>query len=346
LAVLISGFIVAIPVFFDVAFIILFPVIRSLANKIKKPILYLALPLLTGIAVTHSFIPPTPGPVAVADILEVDLGLMVGIGALIGFPVALVAALFISQFLVTGSALDQKDISIESEAKTNDLVGATIFSVLLPMVLMVGGAVINVLIKNEAISPFSGLETLKFISHPFTALILATLSALYFLGKKAGLDREKLFKISAESLAPAGTIILITGAGGVLKQMRISTGIGDMIAQHVAHYEISIVLMAYLVASLVRIMQGSATVAMITGAGIVAPILTIYPHINDLEKTLIALAIAAGSIIASHVNDSGFWLVNRYLKQEVTQTLRSWTIQSSIISVISFVFILLLFQWA
>ncbi len=173
---------------------------------------------------------------------------------------------------------------------------------------------------------------------------MATFLALYFLGVKKGLGKEALFKLSNDSLAPAGSIILITGAGGVLKTVMINTGIGDIIAQGMLNTSFSVLLLAYLVTVLVRIMQGSATVAMLTGAGIVAAVLP-GMDLNMLEKTFIMMAIASGSIVMSHVNDSGFWLVNRILGQSVQQTLRSWTIQSSLISVTSFILVLIAYQF-
>ncbi|MFT4736244.1 MAG: gluconate transporter [Paraglaciecola sp.] len=345
LAMLSSGFIIAIPVFFDVAFIILFPVIRAISQRTRKPLLTYALPLLTGIAITHSFIPPTPGPVAVADILNVDLGWMIGLGILVGLPVSIVAGLWFSKFLSFRTSIDDELSSLDnipsSDSPSTDLVVITNVAILLPLLLMVLQAVLKTLLASQAVAPFPGHELILFIGHPFSALLIATLFALYFLGKKANLSRETLTTISAKALAPAGTIILITGAGGVLKQMLITTGIGGLIADSVAASSISIIFLAYLVSALVRILQGSATIAMITGAGIIAPVLEMMPETGMADRTLLALAIAAGSVIASHVNDSGFWLVNRYLKQEVKETLSSWTVLSTVISISSFLMIVL-----
>jgi gluconate transporter len=344
LAMLASGFIVSIPVFFDVAFIILFPVIRAISNKTKKPLLAYALPLLTGIAITHSFIPPTPGPVAVADILKVDLGWMIGIGVIVGIPVALIVGLLISRRFSFFTSIDQDIVEVDMQPKeaTHNLVFLTNLAIGLPILLMVLQAVFKTLVQDNIIDSFVGYELIIFIGHPFTALLIATLFALYMLGKTAGFDRSKLSKITSDALAPAGTIILITGAGGVLKQMLITTGIGQMIADSIASSPSSILFLAYGVAALVRIFQGSATISMITGAGIVAPVIAILPEITLFDRTLFALAIAAGSVIASHVNDSGFWLVNRFLQHDVRETLRSWTIISTIISITSFLLILLI----
>lgn len=349
IAMLFSGFAVAIPVFFDVAFIILFPVIQALSKRLKKPILYYALPLLTGIALTHSFIPPTPGPVAVADILKVELGWMILLGIPVAIPAAIICGLWISKrLIIMNNEQTSGEIEVELPTQKNktNLVFLTHIAILLPLALMVLSAVLNTM-KNQIWSQHSLIiDLIIFIGHPFIALIIATLFALYFLGKKAGLSGKQLFEISNKSLAPAGAIILITGAGGVLKQMLISTGIGNMIAENMSGASISILILAYAISAIVRILQGSATIAMITAAGIVAPIMEVMPLMSMPEKTFIALAIASGSIIASHVNDSGFWLVNRLLDQPVEATLKSWTILSTCISVISLLTIWFLsFLW-
>jgi Gnt-I system low-affinity gluconate transporter len=344
IAMLVSGFVVAIPVFFDVAFIILFPVTQAISHRTKKPLLWYALPLLTGIAITHSFIPPTPGPVAVADILKVDLGWMIGIGLLVGLPVAIIVGLGISRFFSFPTSIDKEkeEISVETSDQNVNLVKLTNFAITLPLLLMVLQAILKTLIESGSVAKFMGHELILFIGHPFSALIIATLFAIYFLGRKAGLNQNQLMEISAKALGPAGTIILITGAGGVLKQMLVTTGIGGMIADQISGSTASLLLLAYGVAALVRILQGSATISMITAAGIIGPVLTTMSDISMPERTLLALAIAAGSVIASHVNDSGFWLVNRFLKHEVQETLRSVTILSTFNSIVSFLMILLI----
>jgi Gnt-I system low-affinity gluconate transporter len=344
LALLITGFIVSIPVFFDVGIIILFPLVKALANRVKKNVLAFALPLLTGLAVTHSFIPPTPGPVAVADILKVDLGYAIVVGLIIGLPVALICGLWLSKYITPDEVTNFEDEKEMTEDYDTSLVKLIFLILGLPIGLILVGSLFNTLALEGIIEQSKWVEILAFIGHPFVSLLLATLLALYFLGIKRGLSRQELFDVSNRSLSPAGSIILITGAGGVLKQMMISTGIGEMIATSMQNSSFSIVLLAYLVSALVRIMQGSATVAMLTAAGIVAAVI-IDMDLAMIDKTLIMMAIAAGSIILSHVNDSGFWLVNRYLNQSVQQTLKAWTIQSTMISVTSFTLIFLIYQF-
>ena len=343
LALLITGFIVCIPVFFDVGIIILFPIVKALAKKSGKNVLHYALPLLTGLAVTHSFIPPTPGPVAVAEILQVDLGYAILIGAAIGLPIALLCGVYLSR-LITPSELSEFDDVEDIQEDFGPSLVRTIFVVLgIPLALILSGSLFKTLALEGVIQHATWIDVLSFLGHPFISLIIGTLLALYYLGTKRGLGKTELFEVTNKSLAPAGSIILITGAGGVLKQMMINTGIGDMIAAAMQTSSFSVILLAYLVTSLVRIMQGSATVAMLTGAGIVAAVIPDMT-LSMTDKTLVMMAIAAGSVILSHVNDSGFWLVNRYLNHTVQQTLRAWTIQSTMISVTSFILIFVVYQ--
>ena len=343
LALLVTGFIVSIPVFFDVGIIILMPIVNALSKKSGKHVLYFALPLLTGLGVTHSFIPPTPGPVAVADILKVDIGYAIVVGTAIGLPIALLCGLIFSKW-ITPKMTELVERQDEVDTTYDSSLIKSIFIVLgIPIGLILTGSLFNTLAREGIIAQSKAIEILGFIGHPFVSLIIGTLLAIYFLGKKRGATKEELFDVANRSLGPAGSIILITGAGGVLKQMMINTGIGDMIGQAMQSGAFSLVLLAYLVAVLVRVMQGSATVAMLTAAGIVAAIMPGL-DLSMLDKTLNMMAIAAGSIVLSHVNDSGFWLVNRYLNQSVQQTLRSWTIQSSMISVSSFILIFIMYQ--
>ena len=343
LALLVTGFIVAIPVFFDVGIIILFPIVKALAAKSGKNVLHYALPLLTGLAITHSFIPPTPGPVAVAEILNVDLGYAIVVGALIGLPISLICGLVLSKLITPKTTQEIAPLQDTEDKFDNKLVKTIFFILGLPIILILVGSFLKILAGEGIIENGIIVETISFIGHPFVSLIIATVLAMYFLGTKRGATKAELFDVANKSLGPAGSIILITGAGGVLKQMMINTGIGDMIGKAMESGTISIVILAYLVAVLVRIMQGSATVAMLTAAGIVAAVIP-GMNLTMLDKTLIMMAIAAGSIVLSHVNDSGFWLVNRYLDHTVQQTLRSWTIQSSMISVSSFLLIFLAYQ--
>ena len=213
--------------------------------------------------------------------------------------------------------------------------------ILLPLVMILINTVANVSFGKGAEVKALWLQWVSFLGHPIVALLLSTLAAMYFLGIRYGATKEELQAISMKALGPAGVIILITGAGGVLKQMLVETGAGEMLARQFMHYNLMPLLFGYIVALIVRLLQGSATVAMITAAGIMAPIV-LELGMGDKSLALLVISIAAGASGFSHVNDSGFWLVNRYLGISEVDTLKSWTAMTGIASIVAIVFVLLL----
>lgn len=343
-AMVISGFLVAIPVFLDVGFIILVPIIYALSRDSKKSLLYYGIPLLAGLAVTHSFVPPTPGPVAVADIIKVPLGWVIFWGIIIGFPVAILAGpiwgKFISKRIYVAAPTEFSD-SVQQEYDKNNLppFGIIAFLISVPLMLILFNTLTGVLVQKEIVAKSMVTDIIEFIGHPFSALIIATLLSVVFCLKR-GMDKHKILQLSNKALGPAGLIILITGAGGVLKQVLVDSGIGKIMAESLAGSALPPVVLAWLLAAVVRLAQGSATVAMITAAGILAPALGVF-GLSEPQLALIVLAIASGATIASHVNDSGFWLVGKYLGMTEKQTLQSWTVMETIIAVAGLGLILL-----
>ncbi len=334
-AMMLTGFFVAIPVFFDVAFIILVPLIYSLQRKTKKSLLLYGIPLLAGLAVTHAFIPPTPGPIAVADILKADLGWVITFGFLVGLPVAIVCGPLFGNYIARKIQVDAP--FLEEEFLSNDqypAVGLILTIIGIPILLIVGNTLLNSPLANGLHLSKEVKSWLGMIGHPFSALIIANLIAWYVLGVARGMKNAYLLKITTKSMAPAGIIILVTGAGGVFKQMLVNTKTGEMLANYFAEQGVSIFLFAFLAASLVRILQGSTTVAMITAASLTAPLMT--GAITDVDKALLVIAIASGSLILSHVNDSGFWLVSKYLGLSEKQTFGSWTVMTTILAFVGF----------
>ncbi len=336
---LFSGFFIAIPVFFDVAFILLIPVIYALQHRTKKSLLLYAIPLLAGLAVTHAFIPPTPGPVAVADILGADLGLVILMGFLVGLPAAVVSGIFFGRY-ISNKIFVEAPSHIQEDSREKPLPSISVIFgvVLVPIVLIVLRALIDsgvILDKNFGI----GL-VITYIGHPFAALIIGNLLAWYLLGLRWNYSKEELFKVASKSMEPAGTIILLTGAGGVLKQMLVDTNIGTLIAESFVHLQSSIYLIAFIIAVLIRVLQGSSTVAMITAAGLVAPLLESGQY-SGFALALLVVAIASGASTFSHVNDSGFWLVSQYLGINEKQTYRSWTMMTTVLSLTGIVVVLL-----
>lgn len=334
-ALTITGFFVAIPVFFDVGFIILIPIIYSLQRKTKKSLLLYGIPLLAGLAITHVFIPPTPGPVAVADILKADLGWVILFGFIAGIPTAIISGPIFARYISKRIHVDAPEIDVEnSELSSFPSVGMILAIIGLPIVLIVGNTFLNSPLLDGLNISTVVKNWMGMIGHPFTALIIANLIAWYLLGIRRGVNKEKLLNITTRSMGPAGIIILLTGAGGVFKQMLVNTGSGEMIANYLSSSGMGILLFAFIIASLIRVLQGSATVAMITAAGVTAPLL--LGDISEIYKALIVIAIASGASIMSHVNDSGFWLVSKYLGLTEKQTFRSWTIMTTLIAIVGF----------
>ena len=343
-----AGFLIAIPVYFDVGFIILVPVVYALAKDTKRSTLFYAIPLLAGLAVTHTFVPPTPGPVAVADMLGADLGWVILIGSLIGLPVAILAGPVFGSYISKkinvappkhmmeelNNGTEQSECSLPSFTAVATIIG-------MPLLLMVVKSVIELLIKLDYMQEGIVYDISVFVGHPFTALIIATLMAAYFLGTRRGFTRKQLLDVSAKALAPAGMIILIIGSGGAFKEMLIQSGVGNVLAEGISATKLPPIVLAFIIAAAVRITLGSATVSMITAAGIIGPILEAYT-LSEIHLALIVISIASGATILSHVNDSGFWLVGKYLGLTEMQTLRSWTVMETIIALGGFGIALLL----
>jgi len=217
-----------------------------------------------------------------------------------------------------------------------------LFIITLPIFLILLATTSDMLVVSGTLSADNfWVSLLQFLGHPFLALTIATMVASYFLGFRKGFNARQLLEFSDKALAPAGLIILITGAGGMFKQILVESGAGEAMAEVFLTYEVAPIIMAYLLAVIIRVIQGSATVAMVTSAGMMAPVM-MQMEISDPNKALIGLAIAAGASILSHVNDSGFWLVKKYLGLTEKETLQSWTMMETIVSVVGFILILII----
>jgi Gnt-I system low-affinity gluconate transporter len=335
-----TGFIVAIPVFFDVGFIILVPIIYNLARDTGRSLLYHGLPLLAGLAATHAFIPPTPGPVAVADLLGADLGWVILFGAIAGLPAMVIAGPLFGRFIARRIHVGVPDyMQLPEPPAERDLPGFGVVAsiILIPLALILVSTVSGVVLaEGNPVRTFFG-----FVGHPFAALLIATLLAFVLLGTQRGYDRQQIQDIATKSLEPAGIIILVTGAGGVFKQVLIDSGVGDVLGDLMAASALPPLVLAFAIAAAVRVAQGSATVAMVTAAGLVSPIIETY-QVEGPLLGMTVIAIAAGATIASHVNDSGFWLVNRFFGLSVEDTLRSWTAATTLIAFVGFAVVLVL----
>jgi gluconate transporter len=357
-AILLTGFIISIPVFLDVALVILAPLLYALARDTKKPLLTFGLPLVAGMAITHAFVPPTPGPVAVGYILGVNLGWVIAFGLLVGLPTAIICGPFLCSKLAARVDIPLPDHILIPEESTKPLppFALIIGLIVLPIALILASTIVEQIVAGGLDSSLSNterktalaaaltesalpLQLIHFVGHPVIALLGSTLLAGFFLGTRRGASREDILELSTKALGPAGIIILITGAGGVFKGVLIATGIAGALAEAFGGSGIPILALAYIFATLVRIAQGSATVAMLTAAGLMSG------FVGDLSQPMLALvtcAIASGAIGYSHVNDSGFWMISRYMGMTEKETLKTWTILSTAISLVSFAIILIL----
>ncbi len=345
-ALMLTGFIVGIPIFLDIGLIILVPVVYALTRDSGKSILYYGIPLLAGLAVTHAMVPPTPGPTAVGQILEVDLGWVVIFGLIAGIPTAIIAGPLFGSFIAKKIDIGVPDILLETESgekqkeEVYPLFRTVIFLIALPLLLIIISTFVNLGVEKQTLNKSLITDIIVFAGHPFIALIIATLLSVLMCLRRVFKGKEVL-NLSTKALGPAGIIILVTGAGGVLKQILTDSGIGKILAESVAGSSIPIILLAWIIAALVRITQGSATVAMITSASIISPMIKSFSFTQP-HTALVVVSIAAGATIMSHVNDSGFWIVSKYLGMNEKQTLKSWTVMETIVAVVGLIITLIL----
>jgi transporter, gluconate:H+ symporter family len=335
----ITGLVISIPVFFDAGLIILIPLAFSLAKRTKKSSLFYAIPLLAGLAVGHAFIPPTPGPVLVATMLNVELGWVILVGVCCGFFAMIVAgpvwgAICGKKFYVPvpDQIANQEDID---ESKLPSF-ASVVTIIMIPLVLIILKSVAGVVPALAGVAPL-----FNFLGQPFAALLIATLAAMFILGTRHGYTMPELEKILTKSLEPTGLILLVTACGGVLRYILQYSGLGEIIGNAVASVNLPIVVVAFLVAALVRICVGSATVAMTMAAGIVAAM----PEIASLSPMYLACVVAAvagGATVCSHFNDSGFWLVRSLIGLDEKTTLKTWTIMETLVGGTGFIVALII----
>ena len=335
----ITGLVIAMPVFFDAGLIILIPLAFSLAKRTKRSSLFYVIPLLAGLAVGHAFIPPTPGPVLVAAMLNVELGWVILVGVFCGIFAMIMAgpvwgAICGSRYMVPIPAYvaEQEDMDESRLPGFWTIVGI----ILIPLVLIILDSVAGVV---PALGGVAGV--FAFLGEPFVALLIATVAAMLVLGVRHGYSLEELERIMTKSLEPAGLILLVTACGGVLRYVLQYSGLGEVIGHGVASANLPIVVVAFVVAALVRICVGSATVAMTMAAGIVASLPGIA-SLSPLYLACVTAAVAGGATVCSHFNDSGFWLVKSLVGMDEKTTLKTWTVMETLVGGAGFVVALII----
>ncbi|MCH8613552.1 GntP family permease [Arsenicicoccus dermatophilus] len=332
------GALIGLPMFFEIGLVLLIPVIYLVSRRSGQSIVRIGIPTLAGLSAMHGFVPPHPGPLAAIDAVKANLGLTLALGVVVAVVTVIVAGPIFGN--VAGRWVDAPAPEMfetrESTTSRRPAFGITLATVLLPVVLMMGKALADIFIGSKK-DPLRA--SLDFLGTPLIALLIAALVAMFTFGRGAGWSMRETAKSVESSLPGIAGIILIVAAGGGFKQVLIDTGVGKLVATWVNSSGISVLLVAWLVAVLIRLATGSATVATVTTAGIVAP-LTV--GMSQSHMSLLVLAIGAGSVFFSHVNDAGFWLVKEYFGLKVSETIKTWSIMETIISVTGLLTVLLL----
>jgi GntP family gluconate:H+ symporter len=333
-AMMFVGFIVGIPVFFQVGFVLLIPLVFTIARRTGTSLLKVGLPLVAGLSVVHGMVPPHPAAMLAVTALGADLGRTIFYAILVGLPTAALAGPMFAVWIaprITLPAHNPMAQQLEGNvsAAADDSLpgfGLSLFTVLVPVMLMLAASAADV-----ALPPGGAVRTtFDVLGHPIVALLLSLLFSFCVLGIARGMSGARLLSLANDCLAPTAAILLIIGAGGGFNRVLIESGVGKAVADVAIRAQVSPLLLAWVVACLVRVATGSATVAMTTASGIVAPIAAATGHTSP---ELLVLATGAGSLMLSHVNDSGFWLIKEYFNMTVQQTLATWTALETIIGV-------------
>src|SRR3954468_2796469 len=342
-ALMFVGFIVGIPVFFQIGFVLLIPLVFTIARRSGLSLVKIGIPLVAGLSVVHGMVPPHPAATLGVIAYHADLGRTIGYAILVGLPTAALAGPIYATWISPRISLPAGNPVAEQFTGGNggmalDVMpsfGISIFTVLLPVLLMLGASAGDVTLDQ----PSALRAGLDFLGGPIVALLVPLLFAFWALGYRRHFTRDQLLKFANDCLAPTATILLVIGAGGGFNRVLIESGVGKAIADVAIGSRASPLLLAWTIAALIRIATGSATVAMTTSAGIVAPIAAVMP---GASPELLVLATGAGSLVLSHVNDSGFWLIKEFFNMTVPQTLKTWTVTETIIGVAGLGFTMLL----
>jgi gluconate:H+ symporter, GntP family len=338
-AIVCAGFIVGTSVFFGVGLVLLIPLISVAARQRRIPVAYFGLPLVAGLSITHGLVPPHPGPIAAVGILQADMGKTIVYALTVGVPSALVCGAWLAPRLARRSRIEPGQTQApgcnNAESRPGFGVITSLISISLPVVLMVASTAADLLLPQASALRVGA----DWLGNPVVAMLLGALFSLWSLTRLRGFDKHQLCRLSEECLAPVATVLLVVGAGGGFGRVLVANGLGDAVARKAAASGVSPLVLGWLVAALVRITTGSATVAITTASGLLTPVAAANP---GLSRELMVVAMGAGSLMLSHVNDGGFWLVKEYLELTVTQTLRTWTVLETAISLVAFVLVLLL----
>ena len=341
IALLLSGFLIGLPVFFQVGLVLLAPVLFTVMRQTGLSVIRLGIPMVAGLSAAHGLVPPHPGPLAAIERLGADTGRTLFYSLIVSLPVALIAGPLVGRLagrrmqVAPGAMADQ--FAGETTAARVPSLAVTVFTILAPVVLMLMAALVQATMADGVVRRWVG-----FAGSPLMAMLLATLLALYTFGRACGFDRGRILQFAEESLPPIAGVLLVVGAGGGFGRVLVAAGVDRAIAEVVGGFQLSPLVLGWVIAALLRLAVGSATVSVVTSASIMAPMIATLPHVN---KELLVVSIGAGSLIASHVNDGGFWLVKEYLNMTVQETLATWTVLETVVSVAGLAGVLILGQF-
>ena len=335
-AVVLTGFIVGIPMFYSVGFVILVPLVFTIAAATGLPLLYVGLPMLASLSVTHGYLPPHPAPTAIAEIFQADIGKTLFYGILIAIPAIIVGGPLLSRTMKNIKATPLKEFINPTILKEEEMpnTGISIFTALLPVILIGIAAIASFLLpEGSAI-----LNILLFVGNPVIAMLFSVLVAIYTLGLARGKKMKEVMDSVGNAITGITMVLLIIAGAGALKQVLIDSGVSEYIGEMLKGSAISPLVLAWLIATIIRVCVGSATVAGLTAAGIVLPLASG----GNVSPELMVLAIGSGSLMLSHVNDSGFWLFKEYFNLSVKDTLKTWTVMETTVGVIGLIGVLVL----
>lgn len=364
-AMALVGAIIGLPMFFEIGVVLLMPVIYLVAKRSGQSLITIGIPALAGLSAMHGLVPPHPGPLTAIDLLNADLGVTLALGVAVAIPTVIVAGPLFGKLAGRWVVIDIPDrftaddfggsgaqapqsqqepqsaygdggAATATATRARPKFGITMFSVLLPVALMMGKALADIIIDDETNMV---QQVFDILGRPLMALLIAVVVGIFTLGRGAAMTRDQITKCIESSLPPVAGIILIVAAGGGFKQVLVDTGIGTQLAEWAKGANVSVILLAWVLAVLIRLATGSATVATITASSLM---LGLVEGMSTGEVSLVVLAVGAGSLFFSHVNDAGFWLIKEFFGMTVGQTIKSWSIMETVLSVTGLVLVLLL----
>ncbi|WP_375434383.1 gluconate:H+ symporter [uncultured Hymenobacter sp.] len=335
-AVLLTGFVVGLPMYYMAGFVLLVPLVFSVAASTRLPLLYVGMPLVAALSVTHGYLPPHPGPTAIAALFKADFSLTLLYGLVIAVPAVILAGPVFSRSLKRYNPTAPTTIAMPKHFTEEELpgFGVSLFTVLTPILLMTLGAVATLSLPAAS----RVRQVVEFISDPSLALLISVLVAMVTLGLNRGKSMKQVMDLFSSAIAGVAMILLIIGGGGALKQVLVDSGVSVYITTLFSGLHLSPLIMAWAIAAILRVCLGSSTVASLTAGGMVLPLIAT----SAVKPELMVLAVGAGSLVCSHVNDPGFWIFKEYFNLTIPQTLATWTVMETLVSLIGLVGVLVL----